>query len=153
LDGDTAGKDGGGSSVIADGYVLVVGQERIVGAEEPAYAGSVMDGGIEIGVVGDVDGFEKGGSGDRVKRGFDDVTAAGFGTRVKEGCEGFAEKCPRAGAEGHEGIEDGRLTGGGEAGRKESGFGAGVEVEEMSPDGGTEAWLAVEYEGAVREVG
>lgn len=56
-DGYSAGDDGGGAAVVADGDVFVVGEERLVGAEDLAYAGGVVDGGVEVGVVGDVDGF------------------------------------------------------------------------------------------------
>jgi hypothetical protein len=70
LDGDAAGEDGRDSSVVADGDVFVVGKERLVGAEETAYPGGVVDGGVEVGVVGDVDGLEQGGASDGVEGGF-----------------------------------------------------------------------------------
>lgn len=56
-DGHSAGDDGGGSAVIGDGKVLVVGEERLVGAEELADSSGVVDGGVEVGVVGDADGL------------------------------------------------------------------------------------------------
>ena len=45
--------DGRSASVIADGDVLVVGQERIVGAEHLPDVGGVIDRGVEVGVVAD----------------------------------------------------------------------------------------------------
>ena len=41
--------------MVADGDVFVVGEEWLVGAEELADARGVVDGGVEVGVVGDVD--------------------------------------------------------------------------------------------------
>jgi hypothetical protein len=67
--------------------------------------------------------------------------------------EGVAEERPGAWAEGHEGVEDGSLAGGGEAGREEIGLSAGVEIEQVRTDGSAEVRLAVDLEGAVREVG
>jgi hypothetical protein len=52
-DGRAGGDDGGGAAVVADGDVLVVGQERVVGAEHRADIGGVVDGGVEVGVVAD----------------------------------------------------------------------------------------------------
>ena len=45
--------------MVPDGDVLVVGEEGLVGAEHGADEGGVVDGGVEVGVVGDIDGFEK----------------------------------------------------------------------------------------------
>ena len=64
-----ADDDGGGSAVIADGDVFVVGEKRLVGAEELTYAVGVVDGGVEVGVVGDVDGLDEGSAGDGMERG------------------------------------------------------------------------------------
>jgi hypothetical protein len=52
--------------VIADGNVLVVGEKRLVGTEELADSGGVVDGGVEVGVVRDVDGLDQGCAGDGV---------------------------------------------------------------------------------------
>jgi hypothetical protein len=153
LDGDAAEQDGGGSSVVADGDVLVVGQERLVGTEETAYAGGVMDGGVEVGVVGDVDGVEEGCTRDGVKGRFSGTATAGFRADVKEGGEGFAEERPGAWAESHERVEDGSLTDGGETGWDEAGVGAGVEIEQVGADGDAEVLLAFALKGAVGEVG
>jgi chloramphenicol 3-O-phosphotransferase len=48
------------TTVIADGHVFVVGEEWILRTEETADACGVMDGGVEVGVVGRFDGLEKG---------------------------------------------------------------------------------------------
>ena len=92
LDGYAAREDGRGSSVIADGDVFVVGQERIVGTEETANACGVVDGGVEVGVVGDVGGLDDGRAGDGVEDGFGGVAVRGFGVRVEEFGERFAEE-------------------------------------------------------------
>ena len=139
--------------MIADGDVFVVGEERLVGAEELADAGGVVDGGVEVGVVGDVDWLEEGGSGDGVEGGFGGLPAVGFGGGVEEVGEGFAEQRPGARAEGHEWIEDRGLAGCGEAWREEAGCGAVVEVEQMGADGDAEVLLAFVLEGSVGEVG
>ena len=47
-----------GAAVIGDGHPFVVGQERIVGAEELADVRGVVDGGVEVGVVVNCDGLE-----------------------------------------------------------------------------------------------
>ena len=64
--------------MIADGDVFVVGEKRLVGAEELTYAVGVVDGGVEVGVVGDVDGFFEGRSGDGVEGGFGFSLCSGF---------------------------------------------------------------------------
>ena len=153
LDGDVAGKDRGSSSVIADGDVPVVWQERLVRTEETADAGGMVDGGVEVGVVGYVDGFEESGSGDGVKSRFGGLAVRWVGVDVKESGKSVSEERPGAWAVGHEWVEDGSLAGGGEAGRQEAGFGAGVEVEQVGSDSYAEARLTVEFEGSVREMG
>jgi len=56
-DGGSADDDGGGSAVVADGDVFVVGEQGLVGAEELADVGGVVERGVEVSVVGDVDGL------------------------------------------------------------------------------------------------
>ncbi len=48
-----AGDDGRAAPVVADGHPLVIWQQRVVGAEEFAHGGRVMDAGVEVGVVTD----------------------------------------------------------------------------------------------------
>ncbi len=91
---DSAGEDGGGAAVIADRDVFVVGEQRLIGAEEPADAGGVMDGGVEVRVVGDVNRFDESGAGDGVKRGFGRLPAVWFGAGAEERDEGFAKQRP-----------------------------------------------------------
>ena len=50
----SADHDGRGAAMIANGNVLVVWQQRIVGAEQPANPGGVMDGGVKVGIVADL---------------------------------------------------------------------------------------------------
>src|SRR5262249_38853494 len=45
--------DRGGAAVIADGHVFVIRQQRIVGAEQLARIGGVVDAGEKVGVVAD----------------------------------------------------------------------------------------------------
>jgi hypothetical protein len=137
--------------VVADGKVFVVGEEGLVGAEELAYAGGVMDGGVEVGVVGDVDGFDEGGSGYGVEGGFGLVAVRGGG--MEEGGEDLAELGPSFWTEGHEDVQSWGPAGGVEGAREEVGFGAGVQVEEMDAYGYAEVLLAFELEGSVGEVG
>ncbi len=139
--------------MISDGDVLVVGEERLVRAEELADAGGVVDGGVEVGVVGDVDWFEKRGASDGVECCFGGLTAGWFGGCVKEGCEDFPKQCPSAWAEGHEWIQDWGLAGSGYASREKLGCGALVEVEQMSANGDTKVRLAFTLKGSVGEVG
>jgi hypothetical protein len=56
--------------VVADGDVLVVGEEGLVRAEELTDTGGVMDGGVKVGVVGDVNRLLEGRSSDGVQGGF-----------------------------------------------------------------------------------
>ena len=113
-DGFAAYYEGGGAAVIADGDVLVVGEERLVGAEELAGARGVMDGGVEVGVVGDVNWLVEGRAGDGMEGGFGLFSLFGFYVGVQEGREGFAEESPGFGALGHEQVEGWGLTGFGE---------------------------------------
>ena len=106
-----ADDDRGGSAVIADGDVFVVGEKRLVGAEELTYAVGVVDGGVEVGVVGDVDGFFEGRSGDGVEGGFGFFLVLGLCVGVEEGGEGLAEESPGLVALGHERIEGWGLAG------------------------------------------
>jgi len=45
--------DRGAAPVIADGQPFVVGEQRIVGPEQAAHGGRMMDGGVEIGEIAD----------------------------------------------------------------------------------------------------
>ncbi len=124
--------------MIADGNVFIVGEKRLIGTEELAYAGGVVDGGVEVGVVGDVDGSAESGTGDGVEGGFGCLPTVGFCVGVKERGEGFAEKRPEAMAERKEWIEDRSLTDFDQGWGEQAGRGAGVEVEEVSADGDAE---------------
>jgi len=137
--------------VVADGKVLVVGEEGLVGAEELADSGGVVDRGVEVGVVGDVDGFDQRGSGDGVEGGFG-LFSVRRGCREEVG-HGVAEERPGLGAEGHQGVEHRGLAGSLEGGREKIGFGAGVEVEEVGSDGNAEVLPVFDLEGSVGEVG
>ena len=139
--------------MVADGDVFVVGEERLVGTEELADAGSVVDGGVEVGVVGDVDGFDEGGAGDRVECGLCCLPAVGFGVSGEKVGEGFAEEGPGAMAERQERIERRGLAGGDQSWRHQTGGSAGVEVEKMGADGDAEMLLAFELEGSVGQMG
>jgi hypothetical protein len=110
-----------------------------------------MDGGVEVGVVGDEDGFEEG----RARYGVED----GFGLFAMKGVmgqefgEGLTELSPCGGAEGHEGVEGWELADVFEFGWEKVCFGAGVQVEEVVADGYAEMLLVFDGEGAVGEVG
>jgi len=67
-DGQSAGDDGRSAAVIADGNVFVIRQKRLIRTEELTDARGVIDGRVEVGVVGDVDGFDEIGAGDGVER-------------------------------------------------------------------------------------
>ena len=56
--------------MIADRNVFVVWEEWLIGTEELTDAGGVVDGGVEVGVVGDVGGPAERGAGDGVEGGF-----------------------------------------------------------------------------------
>ena len=138
--------------MVADGDVFVVGEKWLVGTEELADAGGVVDGGVEVGVVGDVDGFGQGGSGDRVQGGFGCLSAVRLFVLMEERSERFAEECPGTMAEGQKWIQDWGLTGFDEACGEQAGLGAGMEVEEVSADCDAEMLLAFVIEGSVGEV-
>ena len=151
-DGDSAGQDGGDAAVVADGDVFVVGEERSVGAIDFADAGSVVDGGVEVGVVGDEDGSAKGGAGDGVEGGFGCLSAVRLLVRLEERSEGFAEECPGAMAERQKRIEDGSLTGFDQGWGEQAASGTRVEIEEVCADCDAEMLLAFVIEGSVRQV-
>jgi hypothetical protein len=91
LDGDPAGKDRRGPSVVTDGDVFVVGQKRLVGTKDATYASGVVNGGVEVSVVGDMDRFEQGGSSDGVKGSFNGQSAGGLGVGMEERGERLPE--------------------------------------------------------------
>ena len=82
--------------MVADREVFVVGKERLVRAEELADARGVVDRGVEVGVVGDVDGLDEGSAGDGMERGLGGLTAGGFCVDLEERCKGFAKERPGA---------------------------------------------------------
>lgn len=65
-DGDSTRNNRRGAAVVADGNMFVVGEERLFGTEELAHTGGVINGGVEVGVVGNMDGSGEGGAGDGV---------------------------------------------------------------------------------------
>jgi hypothetical protein len=138
--------------VVADGNVFVVGQKRLFGTEELADAGSVVDGGVEVGVVGDVNWPAESGSGDGVEGGFGCLSAVGLFVGVEERGESLAEERPAAMAESQDWIEDRSLTGFDQGRRKEAGRGTGVEVEQVHADGDAEMLLAFVFERTVGQV-
>ena len=138
--------------MVADGNVFVVGEKRLIGTKELADAGGVVDGGVEVGVVGDVDGSAEGGSGDGVEGGFGCLPAVRLCVGVEKRGEGLAEERPGTMAERQEWIEDRSLTGFDQGWGEQAGGGAGVEVEEVSADGDAEMLLAFVFEGSVRQV-
>ena len=139
--------------MVADGQVFVVGEERLVGAKELADASGVVDGGVEVGVVGDVDGSAEGRSCNGVEGGLGCFSAVRFFVGVEERSEGFAEECPGAMAERHKRIEDGSLAGFDQGWGEQAGGCAGVEIEEVGADGDTEVLAVFDFEGSVGEMG
>jgi hypothetical protein len=127
----TANDERGRAAVVADGDPLVVGEEGLVGAEELADVGGVMDGGVEVGVV--LDGYrleEDGVRHGEHQRG-DEALLVGvaFGAVLngfEEVEEALAERRPGARTAAHEGVElrggAGGLEVGGECG-EEIGYG------------------------------
>jgi hypothetical protein len=121
--------------VVADRNVFVVGKKRLIGTEELADTGRVVDRGIEVGVVGDVDWFDEGRAGDGVEGSFGCLSAVRFCVGSENCCKSFAEECPGTMAEGHERVEGGGLTGFYQGWGKQIGRGTGMEVEEVNADG------------------
>ena len=138
--------------MVADGNVFVVREEWLVGAEELADAGGVVDGGVEVGVIGDVDRLLKGRADDGVKGRFSLFTKLGTGPDVEEGGELFAEESPGFRPLRHQQIERWGLAGSGQGWREQTGGSAGVEVEEVRADGDAEVLLIFYCEGAVGEM-
>ena len=77
--------------MIANGDVFVVGEKGLVGAKELADAGGVVDGGVEVGVVGDVDWLLEGCADDGVEGGFIFSRCSGLASSLKE-CGEFLAK-------------------------------------------------------------
>lgn len=139
--------------MVADGDVLVVGEKRLVWAKELADAGGVIDGGVEVSVIGDVDRFDEGRPGDGVESSLGGPSTVWFCVGVEKSGEGFAEEGPGAMAERHQWIEYRGLADFNQGWRKQVGSSAGVEVEEVSTDGYADVLLAFQFEGSVGEVG
>ena len=94
---------GRGPPVIADGHPLVVGQQRVVRAEQFAHRGGVVDAGVEVGVVADLTGQLHRAVGLRAQAGLQHgLQRAAFGQ-----CR--AQPGPQAAsggrAQAHEGVE------------------------------------------------
>ena len=77
--------------MVADGDVFVVGEERLVGTEELTNADCVVDGGVEVGVVGDVDWFNESGASDGVERPLSRLPTVWLGVGAEEPGEGLAK--------------------------------------------------------------
>ncbi len=82
--------------MVADGKVFVVGQKRLFRTEELADASSVVDGGVEVRVIGDVNWPAEGRAGDGVEGGFCRLSAVGLLVNVEErrsASRGGASRC------------------------------------------------------------
>jgi len=149
-DGSSAEDDGGGSPVVSDGDVFVVGEQGLVGTEEFAYVGGVVEGGVEVGVVGDIDGLGEADIFDGAEVGFDFGDVYGGGGFGEELGQSFAE-CGWA-TLFHEGVEIGCAAGCAGFFGEQGGVGECVEVEDGVADADGEVGACFGLEGTVGEV-
>jgi hypothetical protein len=87
-----------------------------------------------------------------VESGFGCLSAVGLFVGVEERRQRFAEESPGAMAERQKRIEYRSLTGFDQSWREQAGCGAGVQVEQVNPDGDAEVLLAFVFEGSVGQV-
>ena len=66
----TAHDDGGSAAVIRDGHPFVVREQRIIGTEHAADVGGMIDGRVEIRVIGNIGGKKQIHSGDWMQEAF-----------------------------------------------------------------------------------
>ncbi|MCY1336769.1 hypothetical protein D9M69_225820 [compost metagenome] len=132
--------DGGGTAVVADGHVLVVGQQGIVRAEQAADVVGVVDAHIEVGVVADMRRQVQlaGGRGRQqgLAHGFQAfLGGAAFGQQVLQlGAQGAAG----GGAQGEEGVQAvaaGGLGGFARFTAEQAGIAGRLQVEDGVADG------------------
>lgn len=138
--------------MVTDGDMFVVGKQRLLGTEELTHARGVVEGGIEVGVVGDVNRFDESGAADGVKRSLGGLPAIWLDAGMEKGGEGFAEQRPGTMPERHERIESRGLAGFEQSRGKQIRRGACMEVEKVNTDGCTEMLLAFMLEGPVGQV-
>jgi len=141
--------------VVADWHVLVVGQERIVGSKELADAGGVMDGCVEVSVVGRVNGLEERCFVARGQCGADGIAGRFVGGCVQEGGETSSQRRVHGWFAGHEGVEGLCFAGCQDRGRqslKEASALAFVKVEDEGADADGDAAVAMRAgENAIRK--
>ena len=89
--------------VVADGHPLVVGQQRVVGAEHLADGGGVEDAGVEVGVVADAGGHRVFGLGLRHQGGLPGGLAGG--ARAQAVRQRLAQRHAGRAAPGHQRVE------------------------------------------------
>src|SRR5215472_10050165 len=131
--------DRGGAPVIADWHVFVVGQQRIVGAEQLARVGGVMDAGEEVGVVADrgrkLEAAIVGAMNDARPQRFDLGALAAIG--IENVAETAAERDASLAAEREQRIERRATSGLGGARRypiEQAEFERRGEIEDIVPD-------------------
>ncbi len=104
--GLAAGAHRRGAAMIADRHIFVVGQQRIVGAEQLADIGGMMDADIEIGVIADPRGQMQRDRGAVMQRGFDVFAIALVAQKLRQALAQLIAILRRQGEE----IVEGRLT-------------------------------------------
>jgi len=128
--------DGGGPAVVADGHPLVVGHERVVGAEQAADVGGVVHRGVEVGVVANLRRHGELGLALRHQAG---LQRGLFGRAFAQGArERQAQGAPGAGAQGHQGVElvlRAGLQGLAGLAAEQAGGGQGAQVDDLVANG------------------
>ena len=135
--------------MIADGNPFVVGQERLVGAEELADVCGVVDGSVEVGVVEDCDGFEEVGLRSWNQYWFDDVALGVISEQADQSC---AKRTPRFATAAHQRVQIWRKAGGRDLFtqfRKKAGVAEAMKIENEATDGYAEVCGFSAGEGAV----
>jgi len=148
-DGRAADDEGRGSAVIADGEPVVVGKQWLVGAEELADVGGVMDGGVKVSVVLGGDGFVEDGLRHGEHEGGDQTlligVAVGAGLDgLEEIEEALAQSRPGGGTAAHQRVELRGGAGGLEVGREGYEEVVGLELVEVE-DEGADAYAEVQH--------
>ncbi|MNN25742.1 hypothetical protein D3C81_1392280 [compost metagenome] len=149
---------GRGAAVVADRHVLVVGQQRVVRAEQLADVLRMVDADVEVGVVADARRQVHAAGQLRLQQRRAEVFQALVFRAVagQQFEQALAQGPARRGAEGEEGVQGfaaGRARGFAGRAMEQPGVAGDLEVEDVVADGDAAAWRVARWaEDAQRQV-
>ena len=118
-----------------------------------AHASGVIDGGVKVGVVRDVNRFDESGARDRVQSSLGRLSTVWRGVSAEERGKSLAQRSPVPVTERQKWIEGWRLASSNQSWGQQIGGCTSMEIEEMGADGDTEMLLAFQLEGTIGQMG